>query len=243
MYAKLKIAMFCWISFTIFITPDSSAQGVKAPIMVNAVAKGNTSQGMTLYKVNYSYEFKGRDTVFIKGLGLVPAKGQFVYLTEDPRVEFLDSAGGRVIGVAYTPSTYSFLGPIELPSEDAFTKVARDELWEYSTSFQEMAIKALNKRNLLYQSYERDQVSCLLTTYTSLKELPDFLSAQIALRLTHPYRTKDGRLLFRVQFAARERRIKEDKWRCELCDEVQKVSNKYLDEFVRELLVIGRGGK
>jgi len=243
MCAKLKIAMLCWISFTLFITPEAGAQKAGTPIKVNTVAKGNTPQGMTLYKVDYSYEFKGRDSVFIKGLGSVPAKGQFVYLTQDPKVEFLDSAGGHVIGVAYTLPTYSFLSPIELPSEDAFTKVARDELWECSASFQEMAIKALNKRSLLYQSYERDQVSCLLTTYTSLKELPDFLCAQIALRLTYPYRTKDAKPLFRVQFAARERRIKEDKWRRELCDEVQKVSNKYLDEFVGEVIVTGRGKK
>src|SRR5439155_18613012 len=45
----------------------------------------------------YRYDFRGRRTVYIKGLGTVPGRGEFEYLTREPGLEVRDAPGGAVL--------------------------------------------------------------------------------------------------------------------------------------------------
>src|SRR5213592_894909 len=80
---------------TIFPTNRSEGQDYK--VKVKSVVEKTTPDDKVVYDVSYSYEFKGRATVWVDGLGAIPGKGKFNYMTSDNKVEFRESANGPLI--------------------------------------------------------------------------------------------------------------------------------------------------
>src|SRR5262245_61677397 len=68
--------------------PETRAQQA-TPVRLEKLFLVDSSRG-PIRSVAFSFEFPGMDSVAIKGLGIVPARGAFRYLTLDDKLEFLD---------------------------------------------------------------------------------------------------------------------------------------------------------
>ncbi|HLG12943.1 MAG TPA: hypothetical protein VJH03_00245 [Blastocatellia bacterium] len=132
---------------------------------------------------------------------------------------------------------------IELPNDADILEAARNERWAYRTSFQIAINTVLNNKFSYYVAFERDNRHYHLTPYVSLKGLPKNLRAEIAIRLSHPYDSKRNEFWFRIQFAARERPIKEENWRPAVTEEVKKAADSFINDTIKELLDAGGSRK
>lgn len=61
-----------------------------------SVAKILIGTDMPAFLISYSYDFGDRPAVQIKGVGIVPPKGQFHYITQDHELTFTDPASDRL---------------------------------------------------------------------------------------------------------------------------------------------------
>jgi hypothetical protein len=210
----------------------NSAQGKGYRITVTAVQPKPTVQGTTLYAVTYTYEFVGRKTVIIRGLGEVPAKGQLSYLTPDNYLEFKDPVGNVVITVPLKITKAPEGGSMEIPAESDFTPFFVGESRPNQSTFHLRAQTVLN--GLFPSGYvvrQNDKTNYYMTTYRSLEGLPDVLRGQVAVLISHPYDIESDRFTFRIQFIAREKPKKSGEWQYVTSDNVRKQA----EEFVRRL--------
>src|SRR5438876_9154971 len=56
------------------------AQGTDYLVKVDTVKEKTTAENSVVYQITYHYEFEGRTSVYVKGLGSVPPKGKFSYM-------------------------------------------------------------------------------------------------------------------------------------------------------------------
>jgi hypothetical protein len=233
-------------------TPAASIQqNVIAPEDVNAwgnsvgkitwLGKAKTSEGASIYKVSYEYDFGDSKVLYIKGLGKVPGKGKFTYFTYEPTIEFRESAWGPVLAVAQSSSTTPALDAtvdVPLPSDFSQPPQGRDARWDSKRPFPEIVTETASGNKLQAYAYEQDGVAYLTTCYTVVPGLPPSMVGHVALRISHPHRkgTAGDATWYRIEFASRERRIKETKWVSPArSQEMQAATNRYVDWFITEL--------
>lgn len=201
--------------------------------------KVKTLDGIPMYKVSYQYDFSDARSVYIKGIGDVAAKGMYAYLTRDPNIEFRESSTGAILAVLrssdpYQPEDVS----IELPDYKDFLQppISREGQWGSARPFQEMSTATIAKKKLYAYAYQQDGVSYLVTSYTGLEGMPKNLVGQISLRVSYPYRKGSKINWYRVEYTARERRLREEKWIIPArTPELYMACNKFVDLFVTEL--------
>src|SRR5262249_25895385 len=97
----------------------NKAHGANYEVNVTSVVEKSTLESKVVYEITYSYEFRGRNTVYVRGLGTIPAKGNFSYLTSDLQLEFLESATGPVLAAVQLEETIQTMSSdsTELPKE------------------------------------------------------------------------------------------------------------------------------
>src|SRR5437870_10533867 len=73
-------------------TKPSSGDSIlaKGKVDVKSCVKVFIGKDTSAYSVSYEYDFPGRSSVHVKGLGEVPAKGSLHYLSVDKELEFSD---------------------------------------------------------------------------------------------------------------------------------------------------------
>ena len=106
----------------------------QSPVKWSQASKARSATGGALYIVNYAYDFKGHDSIYLKDFGLVPPKGQFAYLTDDPTIIMHDSAYNKVL-YRTTPQVSTVADSIELPDESDFATAGREERWSSPKPF------------------------------------------------------------------------------------------------------------
>ena len=231
--------------------PASIHENAIAPEDVNAfgasvgkitwLGKAKTAEGASVYKVSYEYDFGDSKVLYIKGLGKVPGKGKFTYFTSEPAIEFRESAWGPVLAVAKSSSTTPALDAtvdVPLPSEFPQPPQGRDARWDSKRPFQEIVTETASATKLQAYAYEQDGVSYLTTCYTVLPGLPPSMVGHVALRISYPHRkgSSTEAMWYRIEFASRERRVKETKWLSPArTQEIQAATNRYIDWFITEL--------
>jgi hypothetical protein len=95
MYKDL-VRMFSCVFFILVLNSSALKAKENPYFILNNLEKIKTNE-KPLYKVDFSYEFNERDTIYIDELGVIPAKGHFVYLTHKQKIEFKDSADGSIL--------------------------------------------------------------------------------------------------------------------------------------------------
>lgn len=196
---------------TIGIT--NRADGPTYAVNVSKVISANpkSSSADDVMSITYSFDFKGRDTVYVKNVGLVPAKGDLSYLLTDRLLEFRESADGPTIvnvpiqTTGYTPP--SVRGP-ELPKESEFPTAVRTGVSARPpAAFQPRAVEVINKHFLAgFFPRENNKIIYNITTYRGLGGLPRNTQGEVAVMVSHPYDPAADRVTFRVQYIVRERR-------------------------------------
>src|SRR5215218_9323517 len=64
---------------TVIALQSSAAEAM--PVTVHRVIARNISNGEVLLQVSYQYHFSGRNIVFVRGIGTMPASASLTYLT------------------------------------------------------------------------------------------------------------------------------------------------------------------
>jgi len=194
----------------------NKAQGPNYKVEVLSVTTKSTPQNKVVYLVTYSYEFKGRTSVYVNALGTVPAKGKFSYMSFEPSLEFRESASGPIIVNLPLEETIIGMGSdsTDLPKESEFPQAFRSDRWTPLATFPEAAVKVIQKYFPSgYAARQNGPVNYYITTYRNLPVQNRQLRSQVAVIVSQPYDTSGNSFRYRVQFIARDRPRLSNDWR------------------------------
>jgi hypothetical protein len=205
-------------------TPSQTANVAHAQdydVTVSSVVATDTLlSGRPLRRVEYAYEFRGRRYVYIRGLGMMDAKGDLKYWTPDSAVEFREAPYGNPIVTVPLEETITFGGPlgVDIPAESDFSSVMREGRWmdhDSASSFHDTAVAVLGQYFPSgYVASQKNTVDYYMTQYHRLEGLRDGnLVGEVAVLVSHPIQEEKGGVTFHLQYAARESRVKSSSYR------------------------------
>jgi hypothetical protein len=202
------------------------------------------------HSVDFEYDFPKQPRVFVKGLGVVPPKGSFRYLTADGQLEFRDSPSGAVLAAVSLHETVIAAAkpPLNLvPNEKDFSSAFQSFPWEGSASFTESSNSVLN-RHCRYLPREEKGVTYLLTTFAPVPlpdnpGLPQGVTAQVALLISFPHDATSRRSFFHVQSVVREGRSHSDEYRVTTDPAILAAADSFISTLVAEMKTQGGGGR
>jgi hypothetical protein len=209
----------------------------QTPVQMESWAVTSARTGSPLYSLSYSYDFKTKESVYVKGLGPVPPTGKFSYVTPESSLTIHNADFSKVLYSATPPAVPGGF-TIEVADESAFSSAGRDQRWSQQRSFVQTATDVLNNQGFIYLPYERSPLYFLRTSYVTLGKLPRHIKAQVAVLLSQPYNPQQKEFSFRVQIAVRERLAKEEKWTAP-SDETLQTSERWLEELIKKLVQAG----
>jgi hypothetical protein len=238
MYSKISLLLACFVlSLLIGAAPSPStqttqkrddsktnkAQGPNYSVNVSKVLERTTAENTVVYQISYSYDFKERKSVYVKGLGTVLPKGQFSYMVPEPLLEFRESLSGPVITTVQLEETFRTQGgeSTEFLDEKKFPTFFRSDIWSPPATFPLAAIKVVNKYFPSgHNSTQDGQLNKYITTFRNLqvpnpkndREITN-LRSQIAIILSQPYDPAQDRFTYRIQYLARDRPRMSTTWR------------------------------
>jgi hypothetical protein len=223
------------------------SQGVGIDVKLKNVVKVLLTKDKQGYLISYEYNFPQRQWVYIKGIGTVPAKGKFRYLTSDSQLEFRDRLDGEVlVRVPLQETVIVAATPPLLPTPDIkdFPKEALRFDWVSSATLQERAQIVLNKYFRLAQDSDCVNGSINMTTTFApleVKNLPPGTTAQIALLLSYPCITNSGKYSFKMTFRAMEGRTHSDDYRQTKDSKIIQAASSFVRDLVSEMNGSGAG--
>jgi hypothetical protein len=193
--------------------PINFAEAEDYRVKVDTVQPIRTSAGQLLFRVNYSYQFKGRQAIHIKGVGIVPASGKQNYLFDGQYLEFEDESGNLLVKIKLKPNKKPpEAGALDLPQESEFASFLSDTAQD-QTAFVPRTLQKLN--NWFPAGYiirQEGQVTSFVTVYREVEGLPLNLQGQIAIRLSYPYDPNSNQFFFRIYTVTRQRPKKSADW-------------------------------
>ena len=205
------------------------------------------AEGTPGYSISYEYDFPQRRSVFIKGLGTVPAQGSFRYLTRDTQIEFRDGPAGPVLAqVPLQPTVIVAAKPplLATPEVTDFPADFQMFIWESPKALQERADVVLNKYVHLApgSECEKGRVN-LRTTYTplELKNAPAGVTAQVALLFLFPCDPAPGKYSFQVKSRVMEGRTHSDEFRPTRNPDIVHAADSFVQSLVAEMKVQENG--
>jgi hypothetical protein len=213
-------------------TSANVADGENYHVKVDVVQPFRTSDGRLLFRISYRYNFKDRQTIKIKGVGLVPANGNHTRLFEGQYLDFEDISGNLIVRVRLKPNKKApESGALDLPKESEFVNFLSDTSQD-PVGFLPKTFQKLN--NWFPGGYvvrQEGQVTSLVTVYREVEGLPANLRGQIAIRLSYPYDPNNGKFFFRVYTVIRQRPKKSADWLS-----ATPATQKVFDVFAKQLL-------
>lgn len=212
----------------------NTVRGQNFEVRVSRVVAFSVGDSVAL-SVDYDYEFLGRETVYIKGFGVVPARGSLKYLTPDGQLVFQDAPGGKLLATIPLTETLVLQGAaFDVPSESDLSATAREELWTGRGLFANHARSVLNASFPVgFVAADSGGTNVWTTHYTRLSDLSNCLIGEVAVSVSHPINTPNG-MLFRVRSAARERRCMSLPWRAP-SQEVRAAAESFVTKLVQKM--------
>jgi len=223
----------------------SSGQGA-ANVQVKSVVKVLLARDTPGLSIAYDYDFPQRSSVYLKGIGVVPAKGSFRYLTADTQLEFRDAPGGAVIFTTPLHETVVVAAKPPLlttPRDDEFPDSAQTFIWDSSRSLPERAETVLNKYFHYTPTSDCREVAYLRTTFTpvELKNAAPGVKAQVALRISFPCTPPSGRYPFQIRSLVLEGRSHSDDLRPTSDPAIVRSADSFVQSLIAEMRT-GEGG-
>ncbi len=215
-------------------TQRIEAQGDSYKVMVLSVVRMHDSEGRTLYNVNYVYKFSTRDSVYVDGVGTLPAGGAFKYLTAVPRLTFRETASGTVLVTVPLRETMKSMGggDVEFPPVSSFTaSPSRYGEWSSGVSFPRHAMRVLDKYFVSgYEAFACEDRQCYRTTFRVMP-LPRNRKVKVAVVISRPSPESGVPDSFRLQYKAYQK-TGSGLWEAEL----EQAPREAVDGFINELL-------
>lgn len=210
------------------------ARGENFEVRVSRVVSFSTGEAVVL-SVDFDYEFLGRETVHLKGVGVVPSSGSLKFLILEPRLEFREAAGGSLLATVPLAETVVLQGAsFDVPKESDLTATAREELWTGGGLFTNRARSVLNASFATgFTATEVGGANVWTTSYARLRNLSNCLIGEVAVSVSHPFNTRDG-MLFRVRYAVREARCLSPKWRAP-SQEVKTAAETFVTQLIQQM--------
>ena len=193
----------------------NGAKGEHFDVKVERVL-GNKLPGREIaYDVAYQYSFDDRDSVFIQGLGLVPASGSFRYTASTPELKFLSARDGSPILEVALAQTDIVMGSEENDFVDTSHLAGsyRTGTWRPAKSFPGAAQKLIQQYYRGgYKPSSNGMMMQYPTTFRALGVGDPQVRADIGLLIefadsmgaARP-RLRDDELMFNVKYEIRER--------------------------------------
>ena len=195
-------------------TAAANAVAQTPRVTVTRLLELPTSQGKAV-SLAYTYSFPGRQSVYIKGVGTVPASGSFEYLSMDRRLEFRDASDGSVLLHVPLNNPEKLLGreTTDVPSNGEFPAAARNGRWTGPGSFPVHAERVLS-RSFSFGSVvsEVDGQVMRTTTYHAIDVPASPLKVNVAVKVTYPAAPKRTGHAFSLHVLVKERRSRSE-WR------------------------------
>jgi hypothetical protein len=215
----------------------NTASGPGFTVTVLRVVRTELPGNKPALSIKYSYEFSKLSSVRIRGLGVVPSKGSFSYVTTENTVMF--SEPGRQ-------------GPlVEVPLQETLALAARPPLTEIPQEFpQQFKIYDWNATKSLQQSanttlnqyfhvrvFEEGDVNFIETTYAEINspELPKGMIGQLALQFSFPFNPTTQTFSLHVQSVVREGRELSEDFKPAFTPVVLKEADKFIEKIVNEI--------
>jgi len=242
----LRRSAWSMIGIMALLVPLAAAQertggANPARVLVRTVVKVLLSPDVPGYAIAYEYDFPNRQSVYIKGVGTVPAHGVFRFVTADKELEFRDGPAGRVLKtVPLQETTVVASKPprLDLPSIDDFPRDFQSFIWDSPKVLQERAQIVLGKYFHIATGADcrKDaETESLITTFVplDLKNAVPGATAQVALLVSFPCQPKSDKYAFQVKSRVMEGRTHSDEARSTRNPDIVKSA----DDFVRSLVV------
>jgi hypothetical protein len=216
---------------------ESSAD--RATVKVKSCVKVFIARGDPAYSLAYDYEFPGRAFVHVNGLGTIPGKGSYRYITRERTLEFRDASTGQILRQLPLGDTVIVAAkpPLtEVPPDNQFPSAYRSFVWDLPQSLKECANTVLG-RYFRYYPHEDKDMTFLATTFTplQLRGVPTGVLGQVALLLSFPYDPVTGKYSFHVQAIVREGRTLSDDFRPTSNPSIIRSADTFVDALIAEM--------
>ncbi|HEY2168982.1 MAG TPA: hypothetical protein VGJ30_05110 [Candidatus Angelobacter sp.] len=224
MSTSLTLASIAWLVFWVpkllLVGPAGNIQephvirgsGYEIKVLHVTVMQ-NESSTNPVRLVEYQYAFDGRSSIYIRGIGDVPAKGNLAYFVAESDIEFRESPQGKIVATIPLHDEMVFGGPstVRFPNDADFPHSVREGMWAkpsnlFHASITKILVKYFPEG---IDAEERDGIDYYKTQFQHLDVLDDpNLKGEIAVLISHPFSLRDGKFYFHLQFTARESRAK-----------------------------------
>jgi hypothetical protein len=196
-----------------------------------------------VYSLSYDYDFSTATSVYINGIGTVPAKGEFRYFTADTTLQFRDRADGNILKNIQLQETLVVAAkpPLNIiPNERDFEPGFRSFIWNPSRSLIERANAVLGNY-FHYLPRVENSTTYLVTTFTPLQLQSQLqaIPAQLALLLSFPYDSRIGEYTFRVQELVQEGRPLSDEFRNTNNSTIIQAADNFVNKLIEEMRAQG----
>jgi hypothetical protein len=187
-----------------------------------------------LYLIKYSYEFKNRDTIFLRNIGELPSKGKFEHIYEGGTLEFLTNKNGETLcKVELKPNKPAAVGGADdTPPDSAFGSLKASPTSAANNSqFFERVTNLLNQKNFTYRISNRDGVVTVTSNYRSLDGMPSNLRGEMAVQITFPQQNNGNQFSFYIYYHARQKPRRSESW-----TDLEAGNRGIADDFVNDLI-------
>jgi len=119
-----------------------AAQGVNKRVKLTQATSVFVTQQRKALSIRYEYSFPDRESIHISALGIVPAKGTFAYITEDPELIFSDQSSKTPLATLALKETAAVAAkpPLNrIPNDEEFDPAIRTFRWTSKDSLQQKA--------------------------------------------------------------------------------------------------------
>ena len=190
-----------------------------------------------LRSVAFHYSFPGIASVQVKGLGVIPGRGYFQYLTSETTIQFKNPVTNKsILTVSLDNPTRLMAGrnTIAIPARADFPAVYRIGRWPRTESFQQHVAKVLNGKFPSGFLVDGQTPIAFITSYRELEGIAAPLFARFAVMIEPVAPQVSTSAEFRVRIAAQERRSHTE-WRAIDNMDAQKALLVFVNSLIRDL--------
>lgn len=238
---RLRALHYSLIAFVWVVLALPLSGQVSGNVDVKSVVKVFVANDMPAHLVSYKYNFLGRQTVYIKGLGVVSSRGEFEYFTREPTLQILDAPDGAILAEVALKETVVVASGAPLnyvPSDGEFPAAFRSYAWTSSTPLQER-LNGVLRKYFSYMPHDENKVNYISTTFTPLQieKLARGTTAHVALLISFPHDATQGKYWFHVKSLVREGRVLSDSTRPTNNESIQRAASEFVDQLIKEIEV------
>lgn len=193
------------------------------------------SKSRKRYWLTFSYEFRNRDTIEIREIGVVPASGTRSYISYEKAARFRDSIGGSFVTVPLKETRPPEGSSVDAPQEGEFKPSGQSDVRRSPEPMRDHFEAVLNQWFSGYLPQTANGSHVYISTYRPLEGIAPNLQAQIAVRISFPTRPINGSTRFRVQFLVRQKPLKSDIWKFEMSSRTQRAAEQFMQRLITKI--------